>query len=79
MSEKLKKNEIIITAFSDTHTAPGYYNHTVRFLVMNIETGTLRLEWLQPDEFNSKLVTLHKISRSVNEQMVAAVYEIVKE
>lgn len=72
---RLSKDDRIIAVAPEYHSGPGWSNHTLQVVVQDVD-GKLRIEWLQPREFNRELVVLFVIGSDVHLALKAALEKL---
>ena len=69
---KLAKDDVIITAFAERASGPGWANAPIWVIVQN-GNGTMRRECIQPEERTAAMAWLYDTSESAHKSMTGAV------
>ena len=59
------KDEIIVTAFGESESGPGWHNRAIR-VVMRDRNQNLRMECIQPEDQTGAMRLLHAISNAAH-------------
>jgi hypothetical protein len=76
---KIAKNEYVLAAWAEVARGPGWANEPVLVLVGRMGGGEYRIEYLQPDEQSSTMLTLHRVSALVTADMTREAAMLLKE
>jgi hypothetical protein len=74
---KMAKGDVIVTAYADRCTGPGWFNTPVIAIIRG-ESGKLREEYIQPDQFDQRMWDMHAISYETHAAMRQMAERILK-
>ncbi len=69
MAFKLGRYETVVTAFAERAAGPGWSNMPVIVIIHDQRDGSLRREWVQPEEHTLAMQTLYDVSEAVHVKM----------
>ena len=66
------KNEILVTAFAENASGPGWTNAPI-WVIYQDQSGILRKECIQPGEQSIRMAAIYTVSAAAHSAMCAAV------
>jgi hypothetical protein len=73
----LKGHEVVVTAFVHRAAGPGWVNSPVIAIIRD-DAGNLREEYIQPDQFDQRIMDMHAISYETHSAMRQMAERILK-
>lgn len=70
---KLSKDDVIVTAFAESKSGPGWANSPIIVIVESRLDRVLRKEWIQPDEQTDDMFIFYGVSEAAHKGMTDAV------
>ena len=74
----LLKNEIVVTAFAERASGPGWGNRPIWVIVENIANGKMRRDCIQPGQHTAQMAWLFDLSEAAHKGMTEAVVASTK-
>lgn len=70
---RLQKFDVIMGAWAEAPSGPGWKNQLIWVVIYNSATGQHRVEALQPDKQTMEMLSLFKVCLAASKELIRAV------